>query len=78
MKIEIEIKSCKECPHFKQERYYTGDSWEEAYDWFCKKADNKKIQGYVEWHEESKIQIPDWCPSKPQQKEVLTVKKYKL
>ena len=42
MKIEIEIKSCKECPHFKRERMYTSDSWEEVYNWFCKKKKNKK------------------------------------
>ena len=29
-------------------------------DWMCTKS-NKKIQGAVEWHEESKINIPDWC-----------------
>ena len=22
----------------------------------------RKIQGYVEWHEERKIKIPGWCP----------------
>lgn len=77
MKIEIEIISCKQCPHFKQERYYTEDSWE-AYNWFCKKVGNKKIQGCVELYDENKVEIPEWCPLKPQQKEVLTVKKYKL
>lgn len=41
---------------------YTSDSFEMAFDWFCKKADNRKIQGYVEWHEEKKIKIPEWCP----------------
>jgi len=33
---------------------------------FIKKDENKeklrKIAGYVEWHEEDKIKIPDWCP----------------
>jgi len=52
------------CPHFKEERMYTSDSWEMAFNWFCKKANNRKIQGYVEWHEEKKIKIPDWCPAK--------------
>jgi len=60
----IEIKSCVDCPHFKRERHWTEDSWEEAYDWFCKKKNNKKIQGYVEWNEADKINIPDWCPIK--------------
>ena len=76
MKIEIEITSCKQCPHFKQERYYTEDSWEPY-----KKAEVIKIQGCVELYDENKVEIPEWCPYKPQKKEVkeiLTVKKYKL
>lgn len=23
----------------------------------------KQIEGCVEWHEESKIKVPDWCPA---------------
>lgn len=61
-KIEIEIKNCKGCPHFKEERHYTSDSFETAFDWFCKKENNKKIAGYVEWHEEKDVEIPSWCP----------------
>ena len=64
MKIELEIKSCQECPFFERKRYYTADSWEQAYNWYCKKNENKKIAGYVEWHEESKVKIPKWCPAK--------------
>lgn len=59
--IKINIESCVQCPFFKAERMWTSDSWEEAYNWFCEKSDHKKIQGYVEWHEEKKIKIPDWC-----------------
>ena len=62
MIIPLEIKSCKECPHFHEERMYTSDSWEMAFGWFCKKADDRKIKGYVERHEGRKIQIPEWCP----------------
>ena len=61
-KAVLEITNCKQCPHWSQERYYTADSFELAFDWFCGKCDNKKIQGYVEWHEEEKIEVPDWCP----------------
>lgn len=64
MKIELEIKSCKECPFFERKRFWTEDSFEEAYDWHCKKMDDMKIQGYVEWHEEKSIEIPEWCPVK--------------
>jgi hypothetical protein len=67
MEIIIDIKNCKECPFFEQERMYTADSFEEPYNWFCKKGGGKKkIQGYVEWHEESKVPIPDWCPCLPE------------
>ena len=64
MKIEFDIKSCKECPFFEKKRMYTADSWEMAFNWYCKKFDNKKIAGYVEWHEENNIKIPEWCPIK--------------
>ena len=58
----LEITNCQQCPHFKRERYFTGDSWEEAYNWFCKAKKDKKIAGYVEWNEADKIEIPNWCP----------------
>lgn len=60
--IEIEIKTCADCPHFEKKRMFTADSWETAFDWFCKKAEGKKIQGYVEWNEAKDVKIPDWCP----------------
>lgn len=62
MEIKLEITSCKDCPKFIMERMYTSDSWEEAYNWFCNANEKKKIQGYVEWHEEKSVKIPDWCP----------------
>ncbi len=64
MKIELEIKSCRECPFFEEKRHYTADSFEHEHDWFCGKADNKKIAGSVSWNEEKDIKIPDWCPAK--------------
>lgn len=65
MKIELEINSCMDCPHFTRERYWTADSWEESYNWFCNKRDKMQIQGYVEWNEVKDISIPEWCPAKP-------------
>lgn len=64
--IKIEIKNCMQCPFFKQERLYTADSFEQANDWLCLHPNHKikKISGYVEWHEEKKVPIPDWCPAK--------------
>jgi hypothetical protein len=62
MEIKINIQNCKECPNFEIERMYIADSFETAFNWFCGKADKRKIKGYVEWHEENKIKIPDWCP----------------
>lgn len=63
-KIVLEIETCKQCPFFKEKRMYTADSFEEPFDWFCMKSNDRKIQGYVEWHEERKIKIPDWCEIK--------------
>ncbi len=64
--LKIKIKDCRSCPFFKSERYYTDDSFEHANDWFChhNPKNVKEIAGYVEWHEESKIPIPNWCPVK--------------
>lgn len=62
MKIQIDIKTCRECPFIKIERCYTADSYEYANDWFCGKKDNKKIEGYISWNEERDVEIPKWCP----------------
>jgi hypothetical protein len=60
-KIVIEIKSCKDCPFFEKRNPYSTDGFDRMEDWHCTKKD-KKIQGSVEWHEESKIEVPEWCP----------------
>lgn len=68
--IKLEINTCKDCPFFHSERIYTADSFERPFDWFCKKVtvgkdkNPKLIEGYVEWHEEKKIKVPEWCPIK--------------
>ena len=58
------IKNCKECPFLKMERYYTEDSWETAFNWYCEKKENKMIAGYVNCtsNEEDSVEIPKWCP----------------
>ena len=63
-KFELDIKNCKQCPFIDIQRCYTSDSWEHADDWFCEKADNKKISGYVGFFEEDAVEIPSWCPCK--------------
>lgn len=60
-KIVLDIGNCKDCPFFMEEQHLSADSFEFAFDWFCKKK-NKKIAGYVSWNEESKVEIPLWCP----------------
>lgn len=61
-KIFLEIETCKECPFSVEERHWTSDSWEHAFDYYCKLTPNKvkcgvhtykisdykKIAGYVE------------------------------
>jgi len=67
-KIVLELLTCQECPFFEKDRYYTEDSFEVAFNWYCCKVKeegkSKKIAGYVEWHEENKTPVPDWCPIK--------------
>ena len=62
--IKMEIKNCKGCPHKEDTNFWSSDGWDRMFDWVCfyDKALPKKIQGSVEWHEESDIEIPDWCP----------------
>lgn len=62
-KITFEIRDCQDCPFCKEERMYTEDSWEHAFDYFCKKMNNKQIATYVEWRREMP-DVPDWCPCK--------------
>lgn len=80
-KIVIEIKNCKECPHFTTANQWSSDGWDRMEDWICQKHNENKapirngkgdiisyerkgkiISSCVEWHEESKIEIPEWCP----------------
>lgn len=64
-KITIEINNCKSCPYFKTGNHWSSDGWDRMEDWICTKSDPEKtIQKSVEWHDESKITVPDWCPIK--------------
>ena len=63
--IQLEINSCRDCPFFTTANQWSSDGWDRMEDWMCKHSDpHKKIEGSVEWHEENKIEIPDWCPIK--------------
>jgi len=62
---QLEIKHCKDCPFSEQKRRYTSDSWEELYDWHCKKHFSQLIESHVAWNEVKHITIPDWCPLIP-------------
>jgi len=67
-KITLEIKSCKQCPFFKEGPDETTDGWDRGNDWICT-SKNKKIAGFVEWHEVDKTPIPDWCPARTEKAE---------
>lgn len=60
-KALLEITNCQDCTHFKQGHAQSTDGFDRGHDWHCTKAD-KCIAGFVEWHEENKIEIPKWCP----------------
>lgn len=62
IEVKIPLTTCRKCPHFSEERMYTADSFEIPFNWFCNHGEKRKIRGYVEWHEEDKIEIPNWCP----------------
>lgn len=62
IKITKEIKSCQSCPFLKKGPHESTDGWDSGQDWFCTNSNNKLISGFVEWHDEKKIKIPDWCP----------------
>ncbi len=63
MKISFDIKNCQECPFLDSSRSYSTDGWDRVTDWTCKRV-NKSISKCIDWHEESKIPIPEWCPIK--------------
>jgi hypothetical protein len=62
-KIIIEINNCKhdKCPHFTITKTESTDGFDLGEYWHCKKAD-RQIAAFVEWHEERKELVPDWCP----------------
>lgn len=62
MKVQLEFKSCKDCPFLDTKAVSTSDSFERPESWHCAKKDGKTIDGYVDWYD--KIPIPDWCPIK--------------
>ena len=59
----IQVTHCRDCPFRTTTNHYSTDGWDHMEDWMCTKmVPAKKIQGAVEWHEESKIELPAWCP----------------
>jgi len=56
------MKKCQKCKEKKTCNFWSSDDWDRMEDWVCKLMNDKKIQGSVEWHEESKINTPEWCP----------------
>jgi hypothetical protein len=75
MKIAIEISNCKQCPYLHKERVFGEDSFEQGYDWLCKKSENAIIEPFVQAFEESKVEVPDWCPMQLEDEEnVPTIK----
>ncbi len=59
--IVLQIQSCQQCPNFGTRNPWSSDGFDRMEDWYCKLT-NGTIQGAVEWHEEKKIEVPQWCP----------------
>lgn len=54
------IKTCKDCENLIYEKVYTGDSFENVFNWVCKEK-SKLIQKNVEGFDVVD-RIPKWCP----------------
>ena len=65
--ITIQIQNCKGCPHFKTENQWSSDGWDRMEDWVCSK-NGRMIATCVEWFGEKRIEVPDWCPIKVEEK----------
>lgn len=69
--IQTKIKSCRQCPFFKEGPTESTDGFDSGNDWICQHGGKKKvIAGFVEWHEVNKTRIPDWCPIRLKMNEV--------
>ena len=60
----IEIEDCKACRYCEEQRHWTEDSFETAFNYFCIKQDGKRIADYVDWNEKMP-DVPKWCPLRP-------------
>ncbi len=54
--------TCQNCPFRKDGNHWSSDGWDRMVDWLCGNSNDRVIQASVEWHEERKIETPDWCP----------------
>lgn len=61
--VSINIERCDKCPNFKLGPSESTDGFDLGNDWICELS-GRIIAGFVEWHEENKIKIPDWCEAK--------------
>lgn len=58
----LTIVDCRKCPHMREERVYTADSFENVFDVFCTKTKRKnKKCGQWETFDKHAI-LPKWCP----------------
>lgn len=60
MSVQLTIKNCRQCPHLRQEKVYTADSWEEVTGWYCSKKKGRQITE-LDWNYKPPP-IPKWCP----------------
>jgi len=60
-KIVIEIHNCIKCPFISI--ITKSNEWNHVSTWTCGK-NNTLIEDNIEWYEENKIKVPEWCPIK--------------
>ena len=75
----LRVTNCKDCPHFRTDRFYTADSWEYILNWICKKTTrptpsfrdydpvvkDSSLIAQVEHARDEPKKVPDWCPIAP-------------
>lgn len=59
--VKVEIRSCRDCPFWKEGPRESTDGFDSGNDWICNK-EKRVIEPFVEWHEVKKVEIPNWCP----------------
>lgn len=60
--VDLSDVKCKTCQYKKETNFWSSDGFDRMYDWVCSAHNNDTIASSLEWHDESRVQLPTWCP----------------